>query len=103
MVIKMGKIVEACNEDLPCLAAICYCYGGGMVGPGGEGLGTSDVSCDTYVPPCTGGEELCSQCYSENGCPGGSQTTGGSRGETTCERKNGNAPIVCRPGGRDQG
>ena len=101
MVIKMGEIVEACGPQ-PCLGAVCACYGGGLAGLGSGLLGTHDAQCLTYMEPCTDGEELCSQCYSENGCPDGSETTGASRGETTCERKNGNGPIVCRPGGRDQ-
>ena len=101
MVTKMGNIVEACEPGLgplPCFAAVCYCYSGGVVGAG-AGLGTQDADCITYIEPCTDGDELCSQCYSEHGCPDGR----GHVGETTCERKGGNGPIVCRPGGRDQG
>ena len=52
-------------------------------------------TCVPYIEPCEGGNDLCSTCYSESGCAGGSKS-GGRKGKTTCERKN-NA-IECRPG-----
>ena len=93
---RMGEIVEACLDPPPCLGAVCACAGGGMAG---SAMQIISPYCVPYIEPCTNSAELCTQCYTESGCAGGSKS-GRRKGKTTCERKN-NA-IECHPGDKQR-
>ena len=85
-------VSEAC-EPPPCMGAVCACAGGGFSGSAGPLLAPT---CIPYLEPCNNGNDLCSTCYGEAGCAGGSKSAGGSNEPHTCERKNGK--IECREG-----
>ena len=95
MVIRMGEIVKACPPP-PCLGAVCACAGGGFAGTAKPLVAPT---CKSFIQPCTNGEDLCSQCFRESGCAGGSKKSGGrSMATRTCERKSRNGTIKCRLG-----
>ena len=97
MILTVGEIAEACSGPPPCLSAFCSCaIGGGLTR---AGVAIIPATCIPFIEPCSNSADLCTQCYSESGCPNNSSSkTVAHKTEMTCERKSGNGPITCRPG-----
>ena len=97
MILMVGEIAEACSGPPPCLSAFCSCaIGGGLTR---AGVAIIPAICIPFIEPCSNSADLCTQCFSESGCPNNSSSkTVAHKTEMTCERKSGNEPITCRPG-----
>ena len=91
MVIRMGEIAEACNDDPPpCWGAVCACAGGGFAGSAGPLV---EPTCIPYLDAeCEDADELCDQCLSESGCASGIAKSGDE--PMTCKKNGGGIKCV---------